>query len=107
MERTRATLLDHSTVSPGYAAPACSARGSVRSSPAQPDGYSLWALVGELDAGAEMEWGTAHGDEALAVLTGSLLVEGRGRCGAGGAESWRRRGTQGSSNAFAGCTWAS
>jgi hypothetical protein len=55
-----------------YGAPHCEARGPARGSLFHPDGFSLWSVVGELGAGAELEWGTEHGDEAVYVVTGGL-----------------------------------
>src|SRR5262249_31591526 len=67
-----------------YQAPYCTTRGGARSTGFHPSEYSVWKVRGELDAGAELEWGTDHGDEALYVLAGELDVDGR-RCGEGGA----------------------
>ncbi|HWD25412.1 MAG TPA: hypothetical protein VG368_08085 [Acidimicrobiales bacterium] len=59
-----------------YGAPHCESRGVARGSLFHPDGYSLWRVLGELDANAELEWGTEHGDEALFVLNGTLECGG-------------------------------
>lgn len=71
-------------MSAGYRAPYCATRGGTRSACFHPDGYALWKLEGELDAGAELEWGADHGDEAIFVLSGELETD-RDRCGEGGA----------------------
>jgi quercetin dioxygenase-like cupin family protein len=55
-----------------YGAPHCEARGLASGSLFHPDGFSLWSVVGELEAGAELEWGSGHGDEALYVISGCL-----------------------------------
>src|SRR5687767_10155780 len=60
----------------GYRAPTCEAAGTTRSSLFRPDGFSLWEIEAELDAGAELRWGTDHGDEVVYVLEGTLSVEG-------------------------------
>ncbi len=49
-----------------------------------PDGATLWLVAAELAAGTEMRWGTEHGDEAVYVRSGSLVVDGR-VCPADGA----------------------
>jgi quercetin dioxygenase-like cupin family protein len=63
----------------GYHALRCHAIGSASSILFHPDGFSLWRLNAELDAGTRLEWATAHGDEALFVVAGELDVDGR-RC---------------------------
>jgi quercetin dioxygenase-like cupin family protein len=42
-----------------------------------PEGYSLWKLTGALHAGAELEWGSDHGDEGIFVLSGELEFDGK------------------------------
>jgi mannose-6-phosphate isomerase-like protein (cupin superfamily) len=59
-----------------YGAPHCAVHGQARGSRFQPDGYSLWRVLGDLEADTELHWGTDHGDEALFVLTGALDVNG-------------------------------
>lgn len=49
-----------------------------------PDGATLWLVAADLAAGTEMRWGTEHGDEAVYVRSGSLVVDGR-VCPADGA----------------------
>lgn len=68
----------------GYLAGTCTVRGVATSSAFRPDGFSLWQVVGDLEAGAELQWGSDHGDEALYVVDGCLEVDGT-PCPAGGA----------------------
>lgn len=58
--------------------------GSLAARPVSPDGASLWLIAADLAAGAELRWGTEHGDEAVYVRSGSLVVDGR-VCPADGA----------------------
>jgi hypothetical protein len=55
-----------------YGAPHCRTSGSARGALFQPDEFSLWSVTGELAAGASIEWGTDHGDEAVYVVQGGL-----------------------------------
>jgi mannose-6-phosphate isomerase-like protein (cupin superfamily) len=55
-----------------YAAPHCSAHGQARGVLFHPAGFSLWRVLGDLGPDAELAWDTAHGDEALYVLSGGL-----------------------------------
>ena len=61
----------------GYAAPTVVARGSCQSRMMSPREFPLWSLTAELDAGAELEWNSTHGDEAVYVKKGSLTIDGR------------------------------
>ena len=58
--------------------------GTVAARQVSPDGASLWLVAADLAAGAELRWGTDHGDEAVYVRSGSLMVDGR-VCPADGA----------------------
>jgi mannose-6-phosphate isomerase-like protein (cupin superfamily) len=60
-----------------YPAPFCVARGTARGELFHPDASSLWRVLGELSPGAELEWGTGHGDEVLFVLAGALECDGK------------------------------
>jgi quercetin dioxygenase-like cupin family protein len=60
-----------------YDAPHCIVRGLARGALFEPDGFSLWCVLGDFDAGAEIEWDTEHGDEAMFVLAGALECDGR------------------------------
>jgi quercetin dioxygenase-like cupin family protein len=51
--------------------------GGVRSRLVSPPGFSLWMAVAELDDGATIAWPAAHGDEAVYVLSGAFVVDGR------------------------------
>ncbi len=62
----------------GYVAPNCVVRGGARSALFHPVDYSLWQVVGTLEAGTELEWLPGHGDEALFVLNGAVDVDGVG-----------------------------
>jgi hypothetical protein len=65
-----------------YGAPHCDARGPASGPLFHPDGFSLWSVLGELGEGAELEWGSEHGDEAVYVVSGGLDYAG-GRVAAG------------------------
>jgi quercetin dioxygenase-like cupin family protein len=65
-----------------YAAPGCDISGTARGSTFRPDGSELWRVVGELPAGAELEWASDHGDQGIYVLDGAIAVDGA-RVGAG------------------------
>jgi quercetin dioxygenase-like cupin family protein len=60
-----------------YPVSTCSVRGGVTARFGGPDDFSIWYVTGELDAGAEMNWATAHGDEVVYVLDGQLQVDGQ------------------------------
>jgi len=71
-------LSDRPATSEGpYRAPNCLTRGSSSGSLFHPEGFSLWRVVGELHGGAELEWSTEHGDEAVFVQSGILDCDGR------------------------------
>jgi quercetin dioxygenase-like cupin family protein len=57
-----------------YGAPTCTVRGDGHGQLFHPNDYSLWRVVGEFESGAELEWSTEHGDEALYVLQGALEI---------------------------------
>ncbi|HKA03127.1 MAG TPA: hypothetical protein VKD67_02325 [Acidimicrobiales bacterium] len=59
-----------------YAAPACSGTGAIRSGIAHPAAFDLWVVDALLPAGASLQWGTDHGDEAIVVLAGAVDVLG-------------------------------
>ncbi len=67
-----------------YPRPSVQAVGDVAARQVSPDGASLWLVAVDLAAGAELRWGTEHGDEAVYVRSGSLAVDGR-VCPADGA----------------------
>ena len=72
-------MSDPASTVPGgaYGAPYCAASGAYCSVLFHPEGFSLWRVEGELGEGAALEWGTAHGDEALYVTAGGLDCVGR------------------------------
>jgi len=73
----RLELLAVPATSPGtYAAPTCSGTGTIRSGIARPAAFDLWVVDAALDPGAELRWGTDHGDEAVVVLAGTVDVAG-------------------------------
>jgi quercetin dioxygenase-like cupin family protein len=59
-----------------YAAPRCVVRGDARGDLFSSPDYSLWRIVGEMAAGAEIEWAADHGDEALYVVDGEVDLDG-------------------------------
>jgi hypothetical protein len=59
-----------------YGAPYCTASGDISGALFRPETFSLWRVEGELGEGAVLEWGPAHGDEALYVTAGALDCEG-------------------------------
>ena len=61
----------------GYPAPTAEVVGGCTARQVSPDGASLWLVAADLAAGTEMRWGTEHGDEAVYVRSGSLVVDGR------------------------------
>jgi uncharacterized cupin superfamily protein len=67
----------------------CAASGEVTARRMSPDDFSIWLYIVELGAGAALEWGTDHGDEAVFVIDGGLAVTGNSveadECVAGGA----------------------
>ncbi|MCQ3811267.1 MAG: hypothetical protein KTV68_12035, partial [Acidimicrobiia bacterium] len=67
-----------------YLAPTVDVCGAYAARQVSPDGASLWLVVADLAAGTELRWGTEHGDEAVYVRSGSLIVDGR-VCPADGA----------------------
>ena len=60
------------TWTPGTGSRSCTATGEVESKPAALEDYSLFAAIIRLGPGAELAWSDGHGDEVLAVLSGSL-----------------------------------
>jgi uncharacterized cupin superfamily protein len=59
---------------PGYAAPACTTTGVIRSALFAPSGFSLWLVVARLEAGSSIRWEHAHGDEGVYVLEGVVRL---------------------------------
>jgi hypothetical protein len=57
-------------------APTCRTEGEVVARRLSPDGFSLWLYVSELGIGAALEWDKEHGDEAVYVIDGALVVTG-------------------------------
>lgn len=60
----------------GAYAPSCRANGDVVARRLSPDEFSIWLYVSDFGAGASLEWGTEHGDEAVYVLEGTLEIQG-------------------------------
>ncbi len=75
---------DRRSTPKAFAAPHCRLEGSGRCFAASPPDASIWMSTLELDEGAALRWDPSHGDEALYVESGELVVDGR-ICGAGGA----------------------
>ena len=67
-----------------YPASTVTASGVRTARQVSPDDASLWLVVAELAEGAELRWGSDHGDEAVYVRSGRLIVDGR-TCPADGA----------------------
>jgi mannose-6-phosphate isomerase-like protein (cupin superfamily) len=59
-----------------YTAPFCEVEGDFQAKPADLHDYSLWALTARLSTGTTVRWTAGHGDEVVAVLSGSLEVDG-------------------------------
>jgi quercetin dioxygenase-like cupin family protein len=86
-KRQRTTEAD-APLADAYAA-SCTVTGDVAARRLSPENFSIWLYVSELGAGASLEWGTEHGDEAVYVIDGVLDLTGdrveAGECPAGGA----------------------
>ncbi len=67
----------------GYLAPRCSVAGPARSACFAPEGFSLWQVTAELEAGTELRWDGDHGDEGLLITDGEVAVDGT-TCGRSG-----------------------
>jgi quercetin dioxygenase-like cupin family protein len=67
-----------------YLGTTCMAKGPVESRCVSPAQAPLWLVSSTLPAGTTLEWNTAHGDEALYIADGSLVVDGR-QCPSRGA----------------------
>ena len=67
-----------------YPTPTVEVVGGCTARQVSPDEASLWLVAADLAAGAELRWGSEHGDEAVFVRSGSLTVDGRA-CPANGA----------------------
>ena len=61
---------------PAYPAPTCEVKGVSNGRYANPEGFPLWFVVGEIEAGGEIAWGSLHGDEILYVTDGQLEIDG-------------------------------
>jgi hypothetical protein len=72
METAQVSNAGPNALAASYGAPHCRTSGSARGALFQPDGFSLWSVRGELEAGSSVEWGTDHGDEAVYVVQGGL-----------------------------------
>src|SRR4051812_46386053 len=83
MARIEVLVADEIEAVEDYSAPTCSlAAGRATSRLHDPEDNPLWTVTADLDAGARLEWGTDHGDEAVYVTTGSLRTGDR-VCGVG------------------------
>jgi len=72
------------TASERHLAPLCDADGPVDSLALVEVDTSLWLVASTLPDGTTLEWDPSHGDEALYVSAGALVLDGR-TCGPGGA----------------------
>src|SRR4051794_12799183 len=78
MARIEILVAHEIAVEDDYVAPTCTlAEGRATSRLHDPQDNPLWTVTAELDAGARLEWGTDHGDEAVYVTTGSLRAGDR------------------------------
>jgi quercetin dioxygenase-like cupin family protein len=83
MAKFSAIKLDDVDAASGYAVDR-DVTGVAWSKKLSPADYSLWLAVSELHDGAVLRWTEHHGDEAVCVLEGELVTDGR-ICPAGGA----------------------
>lgn len=60
----------------GSGSASTTAAGDVQSKPSDLVDYSLWASLVRLGDGASLTWSENHGDEVVAVLSGSLEIDG-------------------------------
>lgn len=60
-----------------YPAPTVEVVGGCTARRVSPDEASLWLVTANLTAGTQLRWGSEHGDEAIFVRSGSLIVDGR------------------------------
>ncbi|MCY3634454.1 MAG: hypothetical protein OXH23_02470 [bacterium] len=67
-----------------YPRPTVEVIGGISARQVSPEGASLWLVAADLAADTELRWGTEHGDEAVYVRSGGLVVDGRA-CPADGA----------------------
>ena len=77
MARIQRVSASEVTVSDHHLAPTCQADAAVESRRVSPDDASLWLVTSTLPAGTTLRWSSEHGDEALYVSEGSLVVDGR------------------------------
>jgi hypothetical protein len=77
-------LVPERATSGAYPVPGTRVSVPVRASLARAATVDQWLVAASLPAGAVLEWVDEHGDEALHLLEGSLLVDGR-PCEPGGA----------------------
>src|SRR5262245_16815197 len=59
-----------------YASPTATATDGIVSGVARPEAFDLWVVDAVLPCDAELRWGSDHGDEAVAVLSGSVEILG-------------------------------
>jgi quercetin dioxygenase-like cupin family protein len=72
METAQVSDTGPTALAASYGAPHCRTSGSARGVLFQPNAFSLWSVRGDFAAGASIEWGTDHGDEAVYVVEGGL-----------------------------------
>jgi hypothetical protein len=65
-----------------YASPTATGTDGIVSGVAQPEAFDLWVVDAVLAREAELRWGSEHGDEAVAVLSGAVEILGEA-CPAG------------------------
>lgn len=75
MAKQQRTTEADAPVADSYA-PTCRIDGQVDARRLSPDDFSIWLFVSEMGPGSVLEWGTDHGDEAVYVIDGALVVTG-------------------------------
>jgi hypothetical protein len=73
--KIRSAELDDVSPNSEYGAPR-TASGVRWSKRVSPEPYSIWIVVSQLEDGGTLNWGQAHGDDAVYVMSGSLNIEG-------------------------------
>jgi hypothetical protein len=62
--------------SEAYPAGGCELEGAARTRRVSPDGYPLWLVAATLGPGSRLSWSGRHGEEAVFVTSGALVVAG-------------------------------